>query len=256
MRRIDPGGFQLTAKADGPSRAGHRARLRDKYLSQGIEGLTDEEVVELLLTLAEPRKDCKPMARELLKKFQGLRGVLSAGPGELIQVPGLGPRNILPLRLIRDTARRFLKDRLLGRDFLKSTSELFDYLYFALRDRKTEVFQVLYLDIRNGVMALEELFQGGISGSYIDVQVILRRALTLSAAQIVCAHNHPSGRPQPSAGDFRVTRELVLATRAVGLRLLDHLIIGENSYHSFSETGEIRRFEEEYDSFSRGHIRR
>ena len=207
--------------------------------------------MELLLTLATPLRDCKPMARELLKRFQGLRGVLSAEPGELTQVPGLGPKNILPLRLIRDTAGRFLRDKLVGRDFLKSTREVFDYLYYTLRDRRTEVFQVLYLDVRNGVMAAEEVFQGGIAGSYIDVQVVLRRALALGAARIVCAHNHPSGRPNPSEGDARVTRELVFAAKAVGLRLLDHLIIGENSYHSFSEAGDIRRLEEEYDSFNR-----
>ena len=240
------------ATADQAASSGHRARLKEKYLALGLDGLTDEEVVELLLTLANPRKDCKPMARELMKRFKGLRGVLSAEPEELTRVNGLGSKNILPLRLIRDAAGRYLKTRLRGRDFLKSTREVFDYLYYTLRDRKTEVFLVLYLDVRNGVMELEEVFQGGVSGSYIDVQVVLRRALALGAAKIVCAHNHPSGRPSPSEGDTRVTRELAFAARAVGLHLVDHLIVGENTYHSFSEAGEIRRLELEYDGLSRG----
>lgn len=233
-------------------RAGHRTRLRDKYLDRGIDGLTDEEVVELLLTLSTPRRDTKPMARELVKRFGGLRGVLAAEPRELVQVPGLGDRNILPLRLIQDTGRRFLRDRLLGRDYLRSTRQLFDYLYHSLRDRRTEAFLIILLDARNGVMAVEELFQGGPTGSGFDIQLVFQRVLVRSAAQLVCVHNHPSGLPDPSEADEAVTRRLVFAARALGVRLFDHLIIGENRYHSFNETGLIRRFEEEYDRLQRG----
>ena len=241
----------MASPDDQRDRSGHRLRLRDKYLDRGLDGLTDEEVVELLLTLATPRKDCKPLARELVKRFGGLRGVLSAEAGELVQLPGLGPKNILPLRLIQDTGRRYLRDRLLGRDYLGSTKQLFDFLYHSLRDRKTEAFLVIFLDARNGVMAVEEPFQGGPTGSSFDIQLILRRALTRSAAQLVCVHNHPSGVPDPSEADIRVTRELVLAARALGLRLFDHLIVGDNRYYSFNESGHIRRFEDEHEEIRR-----
>jgi DNA repair protein RadC len=230
---------------------GHRARLRDKYLALGLEALTDEEVVELLLTLATPRKDCKPLAREAVKRFGGLRGVLSASAEDLGQVPGLGPVNTLPLRLVHDTARRFLRAKLTGRDFLRSARECFDYLHYALRDRKTEAVAVLYLNAQNAVLAVEEPFEGGAAGSQVDVQVILRRALALGATQFVCAHNHPSGLPQPSPGDLRVTRELILAARAVGLKLVDHLIVGDNTYFSFSEAGQLARIEDEVEVFRR-----
>jgi DNA repair protein RadC len=229
---------------------GHRARLKEKYLDQGLESLTDEEVVELLLTLASPRRDCKPQAREAVRRFGSLRGVLAAEPAELLQVPGLGPKNILALRLIQDTARRFLRENLKGRDLLGSARETFDYLYHSLRDRRTEVFQVIFLDAGNRVITVEEPFRGGPAGSGVDPQVIIRRALILSAPRLVCVHNHPSGRPKPSAEDLRVTRELVLAARAVGLTLVDHLIIGDNTYHSFSESGLIDRFQEEAESFT------
>ena len=229
---------------------GHRARLREKYLTKGLKSLTDEEVVELLLTLANPRRDCKPQAREALRRFGSLRKVLAAEPAELLQVPGLGPKNTLALRLVQDTARRFLRENLKGRDLLGSARETFDYLYHALRDRRTEVFQVIFLDAGNGVITVEEPFKGGSAGSGVDPQVIIRRALNLSAARLVCVHNHPSGRPRPSQEDLRVTRELILAVRAVGLTLVDHLIIGDNTYYSFSEVGLIDRFETEVESFA------
>ncbi|MBW1713195.1 MAG: DNA repair protein RadC [Deltaproteobacteria bacterium] len=230
---------------------GHRGRLREKYLAQGLDSLTDQEVIELLLTLSTPLRDCKPMAREAVRRFGNLRGVLAADPAELAEVDGLGPRNILPLRLIQDTARRFLRDKLLDRDFLHSAREVFDYLYQALRDRKSEVFQVIFLNAKNGVLAVEEPFQGGAVSSFVDIQVVVGRALALNAAGLVCAHNHPSGQPQPSDGDVKVTRELVLACKAVGLKLVDHLIIGENRYFSFSEGGHIKRFEDEFETFKR-----
>jgi len=239
----------LTGDQPGP-RTGRRARLRERYLDLGLESLTDEEVVELLLTLASPRRDCKPQAREAVRRFGSLRGVLAAEPAELLQVPGLGPRNTLALRLVQDTARRFLRERLKGRDLLSSARETFDYLYHALRDRRTEVFQVIFLDAGNGVIAVEEPFEGGPAGSGVDPQVIIRRALLLSAARLVCVHNHPSGRPRPSAEDLKVTRGLVLALRAVGLKLVDHLIIGDNTYYSFSESGLIDRLEEEAESYA------
>jgi len=229
----------------------HRWRLRDKYLELGLTALTDEEVVELLLTLATPRRDCKAQAREAVKRFGGLRGVLEAEARSLTAVPGLGPKNVLGLKLIHDVARRFLRDRLLGRDFLRSARQVFDYFYHALRDRRQEVVQVAYLNAKHAVLSVEEPFEGGAAGIRIENQVLLRRALEMGAAGLVLVHNHPSGEPKPSAGDLKATRELSLACRALDLRLIDHLIIGDNRYFSFSEAGHLARFEDEFEAFKK-----
>ncbi len=240
----------MAGRAPNPN-AGHRQRLRDKYLDQGLDAFTDSEVIELLLTLATPRADTKPMARAALARFGGLRGVLEAEAAQLMEIPGLGRKNILGLKLVHDVARRFLRERLLGRDFLESPREVFDYLYHALRDKKTEAAQVIFLDARNGVMAIEEPFPGGPSNGLIDVAVILRRALEIGAAGLVLVHNHPSGRVAPSADDERVTRNLVFGAKAVGIKPVDHLIVGENRYYSFSEAGLIRRLEDEFEALNR-----
>ncbi len=229
------------------SDSGRRQRLKEKYLDFGLDSLTDAEVVELLLTLSTPRKDCKPLARAALKRFGSLRGVLEAGPQKWTDLSGLGPKNVVGLKLVHETARRFLRARLVGRSFFHSAREVFDYLYHALRDKRAEAVHVLYLNAQNEVLAVEESFQGGVTLSRLEPQVVLRRALELGAYGLIVAHNHPSGKPEPSPGDKRTTRELTFAARALNLRLVDHLIIGENRYFSFSEAGLLSRFAEEWE---------
>lgn len=232
--------------------AGHRQRLREKYFRQGIDGLSDEEIIELLLTLGTTVKDCKPSARAALKEFGSLAGVLEADSKSLEAIPGLGPKNILGLKLVHETARRFLRQRLIGRDFLHSPKEVFDYLYHSLRQRQTEALIVVYLSAKNAVLAVEEPFGGGSQESHLQPQLLLRRALGLGASSLVVVHNHPSGQTQPSSDDIKATRQLVLAAHSVDLRLIDHLIIGHNRYYSFAETGHISRFEDEFESFKKG----
>ena len=120
---------------------GHRERLKEKFLKGGLAGFLDYEIVELLLTLGTPRKDCKQQAREALKKFRSLRGVLGASADELQEVKGIGPHNVFGLKLIQEVSRRFLKDQMMSKPYCHSSKEVFDYLYHALRDRKKEIFK-------------------------------------------------------------------------------------------------------------------
>jgi DNA repair protein RadC len=134
---------EIPEKAEGrrDPGAGHRERLREKFLRGGLAGFLDYEIIELLLTLGTPRQDCKGAAREALKEFKTFRGVLEASSHDLQRVPGIGPRNMLGIRLIHEVSRRFLKDRMLDRPVCHSSREVFDYLYHALRDVKTERFK-------------------------------------------------------------------------------------------------------------------
>jgi len=226
--------------------AGHRDRLRQKFLDHGLDKLTDEEIIELLITLATPRRDCKQAAREALARFNGLAGVLEASMAELQQVPGIGPKNALGLKLVHEVARKFLRERLVGREFLSSSREVYDYLLHTLRDLKKEVFQVIFLNGRNEVIQAKTLFEGSLTSSAVYPREVIKSALEHHAAALVFAHNHPSGDPTPSSQDFTITRELFLAARLMGIKVLDHLIIGRNRYCSFADQGHIRTWEVEY----------
>jgi DNA repair protein RadC len=230
---------------------GHRQRLRQKFLERGLSAFTDEEVLELLLTLGTPRKDCKPTARAAIGEFGSLREVLEAPPEKLHEIHGMGPNNIVALRLIHEVARRFLQDRLEGMPYrFGSSQEVFDYLYHSMRDLKREVFKVLFLNSQNRILSVEDLFEGTLTTSTVYPREIIRRALEVHAAALVFAHNHPSGDPKPSRDDIRITRDLFWAGRIMGVRVLDHLIIGEGQYTSLADLGYMGRFQKEIDSLS------
>jgi DNA repair protein RadC len=225
---------------------GHRERLRRKFMERGLAAFTDEEVLELLLTLGTPRQDCKPMARAAIRKFGSLRHVLEAPTDQLQTIDGIGPNNVVGLRLIHEVARRFLQDRLTDQAYrLGSSQDVFDYLSHSMRDLKREVFKVIFLNNQHRILCVEDLFEGSLTSSSIYPREVVRRALEVHAAALVFAHNHPSGDPKPSPDDLHVTRQLCQAARVMGLRVLDHLIIGEGRFVSLADQGHIRRFQRE-----------
>lgn len=226
---------------------GHRKRLRDKFLGSGLTGFHDYEVVELLLTLATPRKDCKDAAKAAMKQFKTLQGVLEASPKALCEIPGIGPKNLLGIKLIKAVADRYLEKRLLHKDALNNSKELFEYLYHRIRDKTRECFNVVFLDAKNKVIATETLFEGTLTASSVYPREVVLAALNHHAAALIFAHNHPSGDPKPSQEDVAITRQLVFACRVVGIMVHEHLIIGNNRYFSFADDGDISRMNREYD---------
>jgi DNA repair protein RadC len=227
---------------------GHRARLRERFLSSGLDGFLDYEVIELLLTLATPRKDCKDAAKRALLKFKTLQGVLEAEPAELIEVKGIGPKNMLGLKLIKAVAERFLAKKVLGRDAIVNSGELFAYLNSAIRDKARECFVAVFLDSKNRVLALQTLFEGTLTSSSVYPREVIRAAIEHHAAALIFAHNHPSGEPRPSAEDCAITRQLVFAGRVMGITVHEHLIIGDNRYFSFADQGHIARINAEFEA--------
>ncbi len=227
-------------------REGHRLRLREKFLKFGLNGFLDYEIVELLLTLGTPRKDCKIAAREALKEFKNFRSVLEAPPEDLQAVPGIGPKNVFGIMLIREVSRRYLKDRMMSRPVCGSSQEVYEYLLHSMRDQKKEKFKVIFLDAKNRVIEEKTLFEGTIDASAVYPREVIRDALRYGATSLIFAHNHPSGDPEPSACDREITCDLVFAARVMQLKVLDHIIIGNNRYFSFADRGLIRDYDRMY----------
>lgn len=237
-----------------PGQAGHRQRLRERFMQDGLGGFHDYEVIELLLTLASPRKDCKPAAKEALARFKSLPGVLEASTAELCTVTGIGPRNALGLKLIKAVADRFLEKRLHQRQVINSSQELFAYLTHTMRDLAHECFKCVFLDAKNRMIAVDTLFTGTLTASSVYPREVIRAALDHRAAAMIFAHNHPSGDPMPSPADDAVTRQLVFAGRIMGVTVHDHLIIGDGHYYSFADQGRIAAYHEHFDQHQQEQI--
>ena len=222
---------------------GHRKRLREKFIRSGLKGFLDYEIIELLLSLGTPRKDCKPQAKEAIKRFKTLRGVLEASPQELQQIDGIGPHSAFGIKLVQEVAREFLKEKIIDKPIYKSAQEIFDYLYHSMRDLRKEVFKVIYLNSQNQIIETQDLFEGTINSSSISPREVVESAIKNNAASLIFVHNHPSGNPEPSKNDKELTRDLVYAGSIMRIRVLDHVIIGNNRYFSFAGQGLIEEYE-------------
>jgi DNA repair protein RadC len=206
--------------------AGHRQRLRKKFLDRGIEAFTDGEILELLLTFGTPRRDCKEIARASLKHFDNsLAAVLNAPQKELEKIQGLGPNNVFALHFVQGVARRYLKQQLPQKEYLTSSRAVADYLIHTLRHQQRELLMVIFLDAGHAIIADEIIAEGT-----INVNTIYPRELV--------KHNHPSGSLKPSSQDMKLTRTLFLVCSFMNMQLLDHLLVGGgDTTFSFADHG-------------------
>ncbi len=227
--------------------SGHRKRLRKRFLESGLSGFQDYEVVELLLTINTPRKDCKDSAKELLKRFKSLPGVCEADSSELAQVKGVGPSNIFGIKLIKEVADRYLERKLISKTIVKNSTDLQDYLRHYISHKNREVFLVIFLDAKNRVIASDILFQGSLTSTSVYPREVIARAIEKKAAALIFAHNHPSGDSSPSVEDIAITKRLVFACRHVGILVHEHVITGEDIFYSFADNGLIAKFNREFE---------
>lgn len=226
---------------------GHRQRLRDKFLETGLAGFHDYEIIELLLTLGTPMRDCKAPAKAALAEFKTLQGVMAASIEDLCRVKGIGPKNVFGIKLIKAVADRYLQKRVLERPLIGNSTQLLDFLNHTIRDKTREVFLVIFLDAKNRVLDTEVMSEGTVTESPVYVREILRRAMDRNAAALICCHNHPSGDATPSRNDFHITRRLVYACRTMGIAVHEHLIIAEQGHYSFADNGDMARIQRQWD---------
>lgn len=231
-----------------PNGAGHRKRLKERFLRNGLDGFHDYEVIELLLSLNTPRKDCKQSAKHLLKQFKTFQAVLEADTQSLCRVPGVGPANSLGLKLIKAVADRYLKTKIIAKDVVQNATDLIEYLKQAIGYKRKEVFVAVFLDAKNRVLTSRILFEGSLTSSSVYPREVIISALQHNAAAVIFAHNHPSGDVQPSDNDIRITRQLFFALKYAGIIVHEHLIISNEGYYSFAGQGIISTLNKEYQA--------
>ncbi len=227
----------ITAAKPEPHFAGHRDRLRQRFLKAGPDGLADYEMLELLLFQAIPRRDVKPLAKNLIQRFGSFAAVLSATPRELSETGELGDGAIAVIKIVQAAALHLAKAEVLNRPILSSWQQLLDYCRSAMAREKTEQFRLLFLDRKNGLLADEVQQRGTVDHTPVYPREVVKRALELGATALILVHNHPSGDPTPSRADINMTKEVVKAAAALGIAVHDHLIIGSNRECSFRSLG-------------------
>ena len=218
--------------------------LQKRFIRSGFESFDDEEIIELLISLCQPRK-YQQLAKACIEQFHGLREFLSASSLEL-QRAGLSPSCILSVRLLHELPEEVLRQKILEKPVYKSSEEIFDYLYYSMRDLKMEVFKVIYLNKRNVIIDAVDLFEGTLDSIPIRPREIVESAIAHNAAGLIFAHNHPTGDPAPSKTDKQLTRELVFVGLIMQIKVLDHIIIGEDKYFSFADEKLIEKYEDDF----------
>jgi len=216
---------------------GHRGRMRQKLLEAGPGALLDHELIEMLLFLALPRRDTKPVARAMLDRFGSFADALSAPTQELREIEGLGDAGIAALRAVQAAALRLIEAPLKNQQVLNNWDRLMDYLTARLARERVEQFRVIFLDSKNRLIADEAQARGTVNHTPVYPREVVKRALELHATALILVHNHPSGDPTPSRADIEMTAEVKQAAAALGITLHDHLIIGRDQPLSFRREG-------------------
>jgi len=211
---------------------GHRERLRARFMEAGSEALADYEMLELVLFRAVPRRDVKPLAKELLAKFGSFAEVISAPPARLAEIDGLGEAAITEFKVVQAAAHRFAKGQVQKRPVLSSWSSVLDYVRAVQAFAEKEQFRILFLDKRNQLIADEIQQEGTVDHTPVYPREVVKRALELSATAIVLVHNHPSGDPTPSHADIEMTKQIAAAAKQLGIVLYDHVIVGKDGHAS------------------------
>lgn len=212
-------------------------RPREKLDSLGESALTDAELLAVCLRHGTAGASALELARDLLGRFGGLRGLFAAPVSELGLMRGVGPARIAELRAMGELARRALAEPLARGAVISDPQAVHRWLRLRLRDLQHEVFALLLLDARHRVIRFEALFRGTIDGASVHPREVVRTALAHGAAAVVLVHNHPSGVAEPSRADVRITARLKAALELVDVRVLDHLVVGDAEVTSLAERG-------------------
>lgn len=219
--------------------SGHRSRLRQRLFEGGPEALHDHELVEYLLGLAIPRRDTKPLAKQLINDFGGFGRLLTADAEAIVRIGEVTEGAAAAIKIAHAAALRLVKEEVKERPVLASWQALMDYLHADMAHEAIERVRVLFLNSKNLLIRDEPMWKGSVDQSAVHIREVMRRALDCHATAIIIVHNHPSGDPSPSQQDIRLTRDLVEAGRHIGVSVHDHVIIGASGHRSLRSLGLI-----------------
>lgn len=215
-----------------PHFLGHRERLKQRFIDGGAAALQDYELLELILFEALPRRDTKPVAKALLKRFGSFSEVLAAPDAQLMEIAGVGERTAHHLKLFLAAAQRFARDAVKESPLLDSWAAVIDYCRAAMGYEKIEQFRILFLNKKNQLIADEVQQTGTVDHTPVYPREVVKRALELSATAVILVHNHPSGDPTPSTADIQMTKTLVEVAKPLGIAIHDHIIVGKGGHAS------------------------
>jgi DNA repair protein RadC len=227
----------MSIPPDTPHYKHHRQRLKKKFTASGVDAFYDYEVLELLLSYAIPQKDVKPLAKDILKNFGSLKGVMDAHIRDLEGVTGVGEHTAVLIKLVKDMGSLYLKEKAQEKPQITCTRELLDYCKTTIGGLKDERFCVIYLDAQNKITGMETIQEGIVNQAVVYPRKVLENALERKASAIILVHNHPSGHVKPSDADIRLTKTIQDTARMLEILVHDHVIVGENRFFSFREEG-------------------
>ncbi len=220
--------------------------LEESFVKHGIDDLSNTQVVELIISRMVNRNSCNKIVAEVDSRYKTLRELITAPLEELRSIPGMTEQCIVLIKMIREIPSRYLKEKIIQKPFYASSQEICDYLYYSMRDLKKEIFRIIYLNNQSQIIDTEVLFEGTLNEIHIYPREIQERAIKHNAHHLIYVHNHPSGDPAPSHNDEKITRDMVFIGKILQISVLDHIIIGENRYFSFSSAGLIEKYEDEF----------
>ncbi len=222
-----------------PHYSGHRQRLRERFVSSGADALQDYELIELLLFMALPRRDVKPLAKTLLKTFGSLPELMSAKHHELMKIEGISENTATAIKTVTAIAHRTIKQELRQKPILNNWTRLMDYARSTMVHEKKEHFRIIFLNKKNEMIEDEIQGSGTVDHTPAYPREIMKRALELGATALILIHNHPSGDPTPSPADIEMTNAIIEAAKPFEIIIHDHIIIARNGHTSFRNEGLI-----------------
>ncbi len=223
-------GLEDSRPAD--NRIGHRQRLRERFRSNGPDSLAEYELLEMYLFAALPRRDTKPIAKELIRTFGSFAEVISAPRARLLEITGVGERVVDDLKLVQTAAIKLSQKSVRQRTLLGSWSSVLEYCHSSMAYADKEQFRILFLDRKNVLITDEVQQEGTVDHTPVYPREVVKRALELSASGIILVHNHPSGDPTPSRADVDMTKRIIEATEKIGITVHDHIIVGREGHAS------------------------
>ena len=226
-------------------RKGQLTSLQQAFLTTGLAGLKEEEIVELLLSTCLPSGLAKKKAKQYLENFGSLGELLAASPKELERV-GVAQAYMLLIRLLQSLPAEVLRRKIISKPVCTSPQDVLEYLSSSMKELEKEVLKVIYLNNRSEIVDIEDIFGGDPSSVAINFRGVQENAIKSKASGIILVHNHPSGDPTPSRTDHRLTRDLVFTGIILQIKVLDHIIIGDHNYFSFNEEGLIEKYEDSF----------